>query len=287
MVKVIDGAKPWVFVYLTDEDFGEAIDHALSNDHTYLRIDFAGLSADSADRLCSDARIHLLKYVHVVSAGKGIDCLKNFKGLQQISFAVPVEHFDFSCFPLLQQVGGVWTNGWCGLEKCQELSRFRVSKFKGKFADIPNLANLERIDLIQTTILSLSGLEQAAKLKVLEISHAGKLHSIQAIASVAATLERLVFDKCKNIEDVGVLRELGNVTELSLVDCGHISSVDFLEGMSRLHLFVALGTKIVSGDLTPVLNNKTIRYVAVDNARDYRPKATAVEEAIRTRGIAS
>jgi acyl-[acyl carrier protein]--UDP-N-acetylglucosamine O-acyltransferase len=77
------------------------------------------------------------------------------------------------------------------------------------------------------------------------------------------------------------------VTWLSLIDCGHISSADFLGGMSRLHSFVALGTKIVSGDLTPILNNKTIRYVAVDNARDYRPKATAVEEAIRARDIAS
>jgi hypothetical protein len=287
MVKVIDGAKPWVFAYLTDEDFGEAIDYALSNEHAYLRIDFANLSSDSVDRLCSDSRIPGLKYVHVVSAGGALDGLGNFRGLRQISFAMPVEHFDFSCFPHLQEVGGVWTSGWCGLDKCQELSRFRVSRFKGKVADIPNLANLERIDLIQTTILSLSGLEHAAKLKILEISYAGKFHSIQAIADVSATLERLVFDKCKNIEDVGALRQLRNVTWLSLVDCGHISSVGFLEGMGRLHSFVALGTKILSGDLTPILSSKSLRYVAIDNRKSYCPKATMVEEAIRTRDIAS
>lgn len=35
---------------VTDEDFSEALDYALSNEHAYLRIDFAGLSSDIRTR---------------------------------------------------------------------------------------------------------------------------------------------------------------------------------------------------------------------------------------------
>jgi hypothetical protein len=287
MVKVIDGAKPWVFAYLTEDDFGEAIDYALRNENAYLRIDFEGLSPRSVDRFYVDPRISQLQHVHVVSAGKSLDSLVNFTGLRQISFAMPVGKFDFSCFPHLQQVGGVWTKGWSGLEKCHELLRFRVSQFKGTISDIPNLATLERIDLIQTTIVSLAGLEHATKLAVLEISHANKLRSIQAIAEVAATLNRLVFDKCKAIEDVGALRHLSNVTWLSITDCGQISSIDFLDGMDRLHTFITVGTKILSGDLKPVLDNKSLRHVAANNARDYRPALSVVLDEIRARSNVS
>lgn len=286
MVKVIDGAKPWVFAYLSDDDFSEAIDYALSHEHAYLRIDFDSLSPHGVNRLYSDPRVSQLQYVHVVSADLSPDCLSNFTWLRHISFAMPVDKFDFSRFRYLQQVGGVWTKGWYGLEKCPDLVRFRVSKFKGSISDIPNLAKLERIDLIQTTIVSLSGLEQAGKLKIFEISYAGKLHSIRAIAGVASTLERLVFDRCKNIEDVKTLQALSNLAWLSITDCGQISSIDFLEGMGRLHTFITVGTKVLDGDMTPILKNKSLRYVAAENARHYHPQTGVVVEAIRARSKA-
>jgi hypothetical protein len=142
---------------------------------------------------------------------------------------------------------------------------------------------MERIDLIQTTITSLSGLERAETLKVLEISYAARLRSIHALSGTGKTLERLILDRCKNIDGVEVLRSLSNVTWLSITECGHISAIDFLKGMSRLNAFVTIGTKILSGDLTPILNNPSIRYVVLDNARDYHPKLSVVLEAVRAR----
>lgn len=104
MLKVIDGAKPWVFAYLTNDDLNEAIDYTLSNKHACLRIDYDGLDVRNLDRLWSDPRVANIQYVHVVSVGKSLDSLAKFVGLRQISFAIPVDSFDFRAFLICKRL---------------------------------------------------------------------------------------------------------------------------------------------------------------------------------------
>jgi len=74
----------------------------------------------------------------------------------------------------------------------------------------------------------------------------------------------------------GECREL---TDLWLVDCGEVQSIAFVRNLENLSSFGANGTtKVVDGDLEPLLELRHLRKVAIARRRHYRPKVPDVYE---------
>jgi hypothetical protein len=72
------------------------------------------------------------------------------------------------------------------------------------------------------------------------------------------------------LEAIGVLRKL---SFLGVSDCGRIDSLSPLANLTELEVLYAWGsTKILDGDLTPLLKLPMLREIRMRDRREYRPR---------------
>lgn len=139
--------------------------------------------------------------------------------------------------------------------------------------DLREVVGSERLDtmkLLLGKLESLQGLERSKDMKVLSIENCYALRDINALSAVGKSLQGLVIDSCKNIEDFSVLGELRELRRLSLVGTGRVPSLSFLEKMPKLET-LTLTMNVEDGNLQPC---DRIPHVRVwPNRRHYNRKA--------------
>ena len=130
------------------------------------------------------------------------------------------------------------------------------------------LSNLKNLELIQSSITSLAGIENFKNLECLTVGYCPKLLDISAISN-CTKLRKIEFENTKKITSFNPLTALKNLQGLILSDCGEISSLQFINDLSNLKFLSFVGTNIVDGDLTPCLR---LKYAATFNKRHYNIK---------------
>lgn len=130
---------------------------------------------------------------------------------------------------------------------------------------------------------SLNGSGNFKELKRVELDSISKLQSLGELRNNASTLKELKIEACKNIKDFGVLTELTNLEKLSIVNCGELPSLRFIQNLPNLKFLVFLRTNILDGDLSYC---KGIDYVAFDNKKHYSHKISDFVDVKRLFGSA-
>jgi len=127
---------------------------------------------------------------------------------------------------------------------------------------------------------TLDGLTTFDRLKILGIFLAPKLEDVSAFrtAPAAQTISELHLDTCKKIptfEDVSLVK---NVRGLSLANSGDFPSLAPLAGMPELQeLYLYESTKIVDGDLSPLLTLPQLQRLSIANRRHYSPQVSEIK----------
>jgi hypothetical protein len=124
-------------------------------------------------------------------------------------------------------------------------------------------------------IRSLNGLGEFDRLHQLSIHGAAKLTDLSALrdSGTAQTLSELQLETCRKITVLDEIASATRVQFLNLGNCGEIASLKPLSDMSelrRLHLYES--TKILDGDLTPLLALPRIEKLRMADRRSYRPQ---------------
>jgi hypothetical protein len=127
---------------------------------------------------------------------------------------------------------------------------------------------------------SLTGIGRLPALRRLEIHRCLKLESDEGIAEVASTLKHLHISTCKKFTFLGDLLSLKHLEVLRLNDCGDIEDLDFLHEFPRLIDFRFVGTKVKSGDLSPILSHQNLKSIGFDDKRHYNLKRKQIEVAL-------
>jgi hypothetical protein len=74
------------------------------------------------------------------------------------------------------------------------------------------------------------------------------------------------------------------VTRLKAANCGDIASLAPLRGLDQLEEFFAWeSTKVLDGDLSVLLELPRLRAIGMRDRREYRPRVSEIEEALRAR----
>ena len=160
-----------------------------------------------------------------------IDCLK-IKGLEDISIS---------------------NSNYINFEKVQTLKKLSVSDYKD--SDIVRMFDsliLESINIIQSNIYSLNGIEKAKNIQDIACQYIRNLRDISSLVKISASLKTLVIENCPKIEDFSCLFELTELEHLELYGKNKLPNLSFLTKMRKLKTF-SFSMEIEDGNLTPCL----------------------------------
>ncbi len=243
---------------------------------------FSGLRVSGIADLSFLADFPDLRYLEVVDQ-KRVDTrpiggLSNLRGLR---LETPGTGVDFSCFPQLEVFMGDWHIDNSNVHRCEELRRLRVWQFKPESLDLSDLANttrLEWLNLTQTGIVSLAGLETLPDIRYCEIAYAPKLESLEALTSDRIEVRELSLGKAKKIACYEPIAALRCLRRLKLSDSASMPDLKWTKGMDQLDFFSFVDTNVEDGDLSPLLQLPKLRYVGTSDKKHYNLKFAAINE---------
>ena len=149
-----------------------------------------------------------------------------------------------------------------------------VSMDADKFPDADNLLgyiptkSLECLGICESSMRSLEGIQNASKLRKVDLSYNRRLQDISSLVNLKESLTSLEIDRCGKIKDFSVLHELSNLEYLTLNGSNEIEDLSFLSKMPKLKRF-SLTMNVLDGDLSLCM---LIPSVKIKNRKHYNLK---------------
>ena len=192
----------------------------------------------------------------------------------QISGATK-EPLDLSNFPLVRELRLQW---WPklrfgdALASLRSLSLSHYAPASGDLTGLPQIPELEDLDLVQARNLTLSGIDRFLHLKRLTATYFSKLVDLSPLTAFAnGVLEILEFGNCPKLTRHDQVKAIRSLKRLAFNRCGEIPSLSFLDDLQELESFSFVGTNIVDGDLTPCLR---LRFAGFLDKRHYSHRSS-------------
>jgi len=204
-----------------------------------------------------------------------LDPIGRLATLEKLSVqAAPDAVLDLAPLLRLRSVSGAWALIGRTLSAVDELER--VSTWM--FGDVDLHAFRDDVALKTLTIKdapyleSLAGLGNLPDLAILKIIGARRLHEIDDIGELSASLHELEFEECPRIGEIDVVASLVSLRFLGISESGDIASLAPIESLSQLETFYAWGTtRILDGDLSPLERLPRLKEIRMRNRRGYKP----------------
>lgn len=174
---------------------------------------------------------------------------------------------DYSHFTRLQSLSVAGAKGHRNLSSVKGLHKLYLGKGQPSSKTISDmdLSQLEELEICQSSLRSLAGLESAKHLRKLCMSHCPSLSDISALTSAGEDLTCLEIEACGRISDFSALNHMPNMESLTLYGSNSIPDLSFLQNMKKLKSF-RFTMKVEDGDLSLC---KSISYVYCQNRRHY------------------
>lgn len=190
---------------------------------------------------------------------------------------------DLGSFPGLTQASGDWALLGRTISSADSLREVTTWRFDDSDLHVlRDLFELRRLTIKDAPALeSLEGVESLNHLTALEIGAAQKLSDIDAIHAVAETLCEFKLEACRAVDAIDSAGAATKLQRLGISDCGDIDSlapVARLEGLEELSAWGT--TRILDGDLSPLLGLTSLREVRMRDRRTYRPRVSEVVAAL-------
>ena len=274
------------YISIDSSHFDECMERFYADNLTGIHI--SSLGAYSEGDL-SFLRDHPSITAVAVSHGKGIDlsALALLEGLTHLTLEVFRAPPDLRKFKSLREFSGEWSPDLKIDESCVELKKLTLFKYKCRASDcseIPVVPSLERLELIQSSITSLKGIECHDHVNELFFCRLSKLESIDDIAGLArGSLWKLKFERCKKISDWCPLGSLNRVKKISIDTCSELPNLSFLSGCSGLEEFVFMDAKLPDGDLAPLLELPSLRYLGTFDKKHFSHKEEEINSLLAAR----
>ena len=177
---------------------------------------------------------------------------------------------DYSHFPSLQCVYASGAKGHRNLESVKGLRHLYLGQGQPASKALTgfDFSELEKLDLCQSPIRSLNGIDQAACMQKLRLSSCRSLEDVAALVSIGKTLTSLEIESCGKIKDFSWLYHLPNLENLVLFGSNTLPNLSFLDSMPNLKSF-RFTMNVLDGDLGLC---KNVPYVYCKNRKHYNLK---------------
>ena len=163
---------------------------------------------------------------------------------------------------------------------------YRIQKFKTKesgFHDLGGITSAEYLEVNFSNITSFLEIAKLGKIKRLELSWCLKLESDTGLSEIGDHIEWLHVNTSRKFSPKKDLFELHHLKVLCLNGCAPLENLRFLEKMPNLLDFRFVGTNVLDGDLTPLMNHPNLVNAGFLDKRHYNLKSVDVKSHLRER----
>jgi protein phosphatase 1 regulatory subunit 7 len=199
-----------------------------------------------------------------VSDGIGdVDAIRHLTNLTFLMLSGKNRKVDFENFPVLTNLIADWSPNFLNMDSCKQLSQLTFHHYTPKIKDCSSLANVpwvKRLEITQSPIKTLNGLDNFSQLEELEMNYCGKLETLCCLNESKTTLLSSRFNHCKSIKNHEYVVRLDCLNTLGYSYCGTIPSVKFIEKMRSLQNFMFVGTDVSDGDISPCIGLEYIGF---------------------------
>lgn len=208
--------------------------------------------------------------------------LRRFRNLRVLGLPDNgIDTIDLSWFKSLEQCAVTYSKRLLGLADCEKLRNLTLTDYDSKkkdFGSFPTLPLLEEFVLIRSKIQRFDGLGRLLRLRYFNAALMYNLVSIAGLGECRDTLEVVILENCKRIEDLEEIGQLTRLRKLILSECSQLESLKFILRLPDLEFLSFWGTtKILDGDLSYCIEHPTLRYAGFDNKRHYSHKFEQVK----------
>lgn len=226
---------------------------------------------DSLDALLSFEGLRAL--VALEAEMVNLACVNELTSLEYLQVSgAPKQPIFTGKLPKLTELRCDWWPGLSIDQRSTQLRSLLIGRYRGKgnLMQFPCPPALEDLEVVQSQIASLEGIERFRNLRRLALKYLPKLTTIAALAGAKARhLETLDFGNCPRIQDHSAVSALSTLRVLRFHACGAIPTLSFTSELPRLEEFGFVGTRVEDGALEPLLR---LRRVAFDDKRHYTLK---------------
>ncbi len=206
-----------------------------------------------------------------LSISDGIKNISGIHSLHSLEFLIisgKGRKVDYSCFPSLKELIADWSPYFSNIDQCRSLNRISFYNYNPKTKDCSSISNvswIEKLEIVQSPINTLNGLEYFNQLKELQLSYCSKLETLCCIEKSKETLVSLLFDYCKSIKNPEYVTRFQNLNTLTYNN-GLLQSIKFIKKMTALKSFRFVGTDVIDGDMTPCIG---LKYAGFSNKKQF------------------
>lgn len=222
-----------------------------------------------------------LAHVEIMRKMRDLRSLQALRRLRYLLIAENDSLLDLSLFPELEVLRTEWSSKYKNFDGCKNLKILSLRKYKPRSRDLTELSslkNLEQVDITQSPIVSLKGLAELERLQKLKLSYLSRFELIDEIANNAASLECLIFNNCRKIQNHSYVAALHNLRILAFNECGEMPSISFIKNMVSLKSFRFVDTNVLDGDMTPCVG---LEYAGFFKKRHYSHSKEEIEALTR------
>ena len=247
---------------------------------------FSGLRITGLDDIEFLRDYPLLLYLEAEDVSKGaLRCIESLSNLRGLRLDAPKGGIDFSGFPHLEEFFGDWNPNNTGIGACGELRKFRAFGFRTTEQGVLSLAGcvrLEELGLTRPRIACLDGIEALEDLRYLSIAYAPKIEDLTPLAAPTVNLREISLTNLKRISDYSPIASIRRLRRLKIFKCAPMADLTWTDGMDYLDFISFVETRVLDGDLSPLLSLPVLRYVGAGNRRDYSHSDDELNDLINT-----
>jgi hypothetical protein len=210
-----------------------------------------------------------IKHLSISDGINDIKAIHSLQNLESLLISGKNRKVDFSYFLLLKELIADWSPYFLNMDKCAYLRRLSLYNYAPKTKDCLSISNvpwIKRLEITQSPIHTLNGLEEFAQLEELEFNYCSKLETLCCLEGSKETLVSLRFDHCKSIQNHDYVIRFNHLNTLAYNDVGSMPSIKFIKEMILLKAFMFVGTDVTDGDITPCIG---LEYAGFSNKRHF------------------
>lgn len=134
---------------------------------------------------------------------------------------------------------------------------------------LPEAPHLKELGLLRPSVTHLAQLDRFPRLETLRLTMARSLTSVAALSGCAA-LKSLEVEGARKVQDLpATLADCRGLERLVLTNVAELQDVRFVEQMPALRRLTLIGTPIIDGDMTPLIDHPRLEHVVLTHGKHF------------------
>jgi hypothetical protein len=243
---------------INPHNIDESIIYAKNNGIKSITINPFYFKVENLDFL---ANFSFIEGLYLLQENLDLTPLNDLTNLRVLIISDLKPKVDLKYFENLEILSLIYCKSVLNLNYCGKIFWLWIDNFKEEnLEQLSKLSSLQYLNLHNTSIIDLKGIEYLLNLRSLKIDKAIKLISLEGISEKNKCLRVVDIYGAKNLKDYSALGHAKELEKIWIRKSGDLSNIFFLQKMEKLQE-VTIGAKIIDGDIRYLKNISDVNFL--------------------------